>query len=177
MLGIPFGTGGPGLELLPSLGGDEYEGSSVVAVSLATADFAHLDTGDLDEDGLPDVVVGVRSSVAPFVAFGVAGGGLSLAASVGLSLPGQRPRLVDLDGDGHLDIVSVGSSEVAAARGDGAGAFSERQSFPLAGTPRALVAGDSRRGRRGRDRRERGDPGRAEHARGPGSRGRCARPA
>lgn len=77
--------------------------------------------GDLDGDAAPDLVVGGPGSVGVHLGDGAGGFG----AQVRHPVPGQKVddvSTVDLDGDGHLDVVgSTGPGKAVAAYGDGAG--------------------------------------------------------
>jgi hypothetical protein len=102
-----------------------------------------LAVGDLDEDGVPDVVTSADSlhvgvlrghgdgTFAPLVSFPVAKGPADAA-------------LVDLDGDGDLDLLCTGSqaNAVTVLLGDGHGGFVSRFDYATGGDPGALAVGD-----------------------------------
>lgn len=62
--------------------------------------------GDVNGDGLPDVIVGI-SSVGVQVFPGLAGGGIG-APSLTSTPDGRLVRLGQLDGDGRLDVAAIG---------------------------------------------------------------------
>jgi hypothetical protein len=94
---------------------------------------------DIDEDGKLDIVTanGRRNSIE--ILFGNGRGGFSRGRSVTLE-PGQDRysfALGDVDGDGHLDAVTVSSAEargessrLAIKRGDGKGFFTDTPRSP-----------------------------------------------
>ncbi len=117
--------------------------------------------GDLDGDGLADVVVvgyaGEPANDCGRAAVWFTGADGVLVAGPSYDLPGS-PRdvaLADLDGDGDLDIVAACerwdeegnpvAGNVAVALNDGSGSFGVVQAFHVTGSPRAIAAGDMNR--------------------------------
>ncbi|HLG13528.1 MAG TPA: VCBS repeat-containing protein [Blastocatellia bacterium] len=98
---------------------------------------------DVNEDGKPDIVTanGRRNSVE--VLFGDGRGGFSAGPIVRLESGQNRYYLAlgDVDGDRHLDLVTVSSVEadgrghIVIKRGDGKGAFADTQELPLSLPP------------------------------------------
>lgn len=90
--------------------------------SFSTTDIA---TGDVDRDGVPDLVVADANARRLYVALGNG----NLTFGVATSLPTSNVRfeavaLADVDADGDLDVVAVkDNGEVQTYRGDGLGAF------------------------------------------------------
>ncbi|MCE9658527.1 MAG: VCBS repeat-containing protein [Burkholderiales bacterium] len=106
-------------------------------------DIAGMTAGDLNGDGLADIVVldMMSSNVTVFLAH--ADG--SIGAPVTYAATGSRSRaavLTDLDGDGKLDLVVAGSTlntttnrdeqSIAILRGRGDGTFGAAATFPVA---------------------------------------------
>ncbi len=100
----------------------------------------HLATGDMDEDGEPDVVVGCFSSGSISVMFGNAGGALfdapveydakTLVSGVGTSL--SEVAVADVDGDTHLDVVAsaVSGDELIVWLNNGDGSLADPMYTP-----------------------------------------------
>ena len=93
--------------------------------------YGWLDTGDVNEDGLPDLLAFdvVALDGGPFwmaLYLGTPGGDLSSPMQLAVPAVGlvelPHPRLVDVDADGHLDVMGVylhGSVAVYLGHGDG----------------------------------------------------------
>ncbi len=110
-----------------SLSGDGRRGTGP-----GTADLA---VGDLDGDSLPDLVVvnGDASSLSVFLSDGQGGLQEAPGSPQGLDHPVTAATLADLDGDGALDVVVVGSQgDVAWLPGDGQGGLSAPRNTALA---------------------------------------------
>ena len=107
--------------------------------------------GDVDGDGTLDAVVhtaaGTQGPAAIQVLHGNGHGSFSPAASYpaeprGDRAPHRSVALVDLDGDGALDIVISAESGGEVRRGAGDGTFGPGTPFALAGRANGLVATD-----------------------------------
>ena len=108
-------------------------------------------SGDVDEDGLPDIVLAEGDTLTLLLN---AGGGVfepaqhfalqaySATSPVAPSLAGVV--LADVDGDTHLDAITANgkASTVSVLLGDGAGGFDFAGAFVATGTLRGLAAGD-----------------------------------
>ncbi|HNN98120.1 MAG TPA: VCBS repeat-containing protein [Pseudomonadota bacterium] len=113
---------------------------------------AREEEGDVDRDGLPDVVLaGLRNSTAGFVAvFRNQGAGRLPGLPKILELPDTMDdlQLADLDLDGTLDVVGISASAslLIVVLNDGQGNFTFDKTFALstpAGTaPRTLAVGN-----------------------------------
>jgi hypothetical protein len=82
--------------------------------------------GDVNEDGLPDALVGhFLFSPEPMLALGLGDGGFAPPQFV--SAAREPRRLVDFDGDGHLDLLHIAGAQppwnVAVRLGNGDGSF------------------------------------------------------
>jgi large repetitive protein len=113
-------------------------------VSIPAINASAVRVADLDQDGLPDLVV--STSAAPVVAFGLGGG--AFAAPVQLPGPGgllTRLMVGDSDQDGILDLhacrVTVAPGTVRY-RGLGGGAFAAPETFATPGIWQGLELAD-----------------------------------
>jgi hypothetical protein len=106
------------------------------AIENPVPDAGPIAAGDVDEDGIADIVVVDGYDV--HVLLGLGDGTFSVA----LTLPHTvsfSPWLGDLDGDGHLDLVARSSSTVRILIGDGTGDFEEIGSYAFGSTPALAV--------------------------------------
>ena len=99
--------------------------------------------GDLNGDGVLDAVAANANKTQVSVLLGLGGG--KYAGAVNYALP-STPRsitLVDIDGDGHLEIVAVSPRDSAhLLRGHGDGTFAAAVAYGAGWAPVATVAGD-----------------------------------
>ena len=81
----------------------------------------HVAAGDLDGDGVLDLVTSNSQSKTLSVLLGDGSGGFGppLNTLVGATL--NEPELADFDGDGHLDVLVASSASVALFQGHGSG--------------------------------------------------------
>ena len=104
-------------------------------------------TADFGGDGILDLAVASRTARIVSILPGVGGGSLEVAPTsyVDSGAP-SGARIGDLNGDGRIDVVAVGSSTVGpaaprlgAALGDGAGSFAAMPPVALDSTPTGLA--------------------------------------
>ena len=125
-------------------------GGFAPAVGIPVIDAQRVAMGDLDEDGRADVVVtsangfkfGQDQAVSVF--FGRADGRLSAPTVLTTKQP-YAPELIDVNADGHLDLVMAERPpEVVTVRlGDGNGSFSAPAGFPTSQLgPEVVAAAD-----------------------------------
>lgn len=104
--------------------------SSVIASDLGTGETQGFQLGDVDEDGLPDVVSEMFGEDDVVVAYGQGDGSFSGTQVV---LPDHgRPMLDDFDGDGHLDVAAYDwfGGRITVVMGSGDGTFVEGSTYP-----------------------------------------------
>ncbi len=125
-------------------------GDSVDSVGVATGS-SLLTVGDMNDDGVDDVVVGRTSSdgVLPAVqrVFGGVGGVFvgqeSLLPILGVSGNGLSAIAIgDIDGDGNADLALAIANAIFVGYGDGLTGFSSTSSIPVNAVISSLVATD-----------------------------------
>lgn len=95
-------------------------------VAIAMTGGLYIDTGDFNGDGAADAIVDLHNSHDYQVLHNDGSGALSLGETWSYSSAGfaNLVKLGDMNGDGHLDVVSYDNGSRAAWRqGDGAGGF------------------------------------------------------
>ena len=136
------------LTLLPGDGTGSFTGT--VALD-ADATLQWLTSGDVDEDGLPDILLASGNTLT--VLLNVGGGvfepaqHVSLQAYSATSLVAPNLSglvLADVDGDLHLDAITgnAKASTISVLLGDGEGEFEFAGAFLATGSLRGLAAGD-----------------------------------
>ncbi len=91
---------------------------------------------DLDEDGFPDIVVDDRDRRRLRVYRGHGDGSFDVSEPVAVGGDPYRGMAVtDLDGDGHVDVLTPNRSSVAIQIGDGRGTFSSAPHLESASVP------------------------------------------
>lgn len=130
------GAGGRSISLLLGDGAGSFT-ESKITVPGQTVQFYALAAGDLDGDGLDDLVAGdwVSNSMATFLNTGA-----GFASPVFHAISGSNPAgavLADFDGDGHLDLAvtnQASSSVVSLLAGNGDGTFQPFTTFGVDGS-------------------------------------------
>jgi len=138
-----------------------YRGELAYLVDEGVAEPQSLATGDFDEDGMPDLIVGYTAgsgglfvlqrgnldAVYPLPTGSAADPFLPGAEVFALSESADFIGCGDFDADGHIDIVAArrGGSVLHYHRGDGRGTFARAQSVPVEGAVTAMVTGEVNR--------------------------------
>ena len=116
-------------------------------------DIRRMQTADIDRDGDPDIVADGEGSPSVFILENDGAGRFEPPLEVPMAVRHEiASTVVDLDADGHLDLVSVpwlpGVPEeprdlaLISRRGDGRGAFGQAARYALAGHSSSPVPGD-----------------------------------
>ncbi|MCC7012489.1 MAG: VCBS repeat-containing protein [Planctomycetes bacterium] len=145
----PFTPGGVDAVLTDS-GGHPGPASTV----LSGGQPRWLEAADVDEDGLVDLFVadsGLNASGVRF-ARGLGGGSLAPAVVIDVGAQPGQPRCLDVDGDGHRDLIVTasvaGTRRLVLRRGFGDGSFAPASdvTLPYGGAELAIadLDGDSR---------------------------------
>ncbi|MBS1933929.1 MAG: VCBS repeat-containing protein, partial [Bacteroidetes bacterium] len=110
---VSVGTGKAGV--LRNISSGTITSSSFASViSLTTASGSYdLALGDINNDGLIDIVVGCTSNASVFINQSTSGS-ISFASAQNISITGPIVKLADMDNDGKLDIVSTSNSASTA---------------------------------------------------------------
>ncbi len=100
-----------------------------------------LAAGDVNNDGTIDIVVGLNTTSSYNVLLGNSDGSFKWRTSFATAA-GGRTYLVDLDGDGILDMAQHDSGSMHLYYGNGNGSFTASTLFTSSSFPRALAFGD-----------------------------------
>lgn len=158
MYGAPTGvaTGDLNLDGKPDLVVTRVGSSHVISLFLGdgTGRFSRTDLlnqgnglsallQDVNGDGKPDLVVPYHNTGLLTVSLGDGSGGLSAPRqSTTTSTAFTSLVAVDWNGDGKLDVITVGPYGSVLMQGDGTGSFTLRGRLPAGKNPRSVVAGD-----------------------------------
>ncbi len=119
--------------------GDGHGGFASITKSSSILAAQDLVAGDFDGDGIDDLVMTSSSNMLG-VARGDGHGGFGAVGFTALDAYIAKSRLLDIDGDGRLDLVSIAQSknELRIFRGNGYGAFGASQKFDVLESPGIL---------------------------------------
>jgi hypothetical protein len=133
------------IDVLPGLG----DGTFAAATTQSAPDNVLGVVGaDLDADG--DLDLALSTTLGTHVLIGDGSGSFMAQPVLPLSRTMQVPLVVDVDRDGHLDLVAIAGDGSGStpwgwtwiARGDGTGAFDDVQRYSAGTEPRDLAVGD-----------------------------------
>ncbi len=104
---------------------------------------AAVAVGDLNRDGVPDLIVANTGTDNMSIFYGVGGGRFGPRTDIGTGVAPHGVGVGDFNGDGILDIVVVntGSDSVSVFLGDGRGGFS-RADYGTSNAPFSVAVGD-----------------------------------
>lgn len=134
------------ISVLLNDGAGGYAAPLTLPLDNGTNGFVVVAIGDVTGDGHPDIVAAGISAHDVVVFAGDGAGGFLAPVSHDLG-DGEYPRdlkLIDINGDGHLDIVTANgdSSSLSVLLGDGAGGFATARNFPTGAFPTSLALAD-----------------------------------
>ncbi len=99
--------------------------------------------GDLDGDGIADIVVVNTYGASVSVLLGTGGGSFGARTDFPTGGGPASIALADLNGDGKLDIVTAGGANaVSVLLGSGTGGFGAKTDFTTGGQPMSVAVGD-----------------------------------
>lgn len=102
----------------------------------------HLVTGDLNGDGLDDIVFSFDEPQGTNVLLSKGDGTFTQGLSYSGGLPTYFSTLHEMDGDGRLDLLVPGDGGSAILKGNGDGTFDGRRSYDSGGNADTMSAGD-----------------------------------
>src|SRR6185295_12350392 len=114
-----------------------------IETDLSTVPIA-IAVGDLDRDGVPDLVVASASSASVRTMRGLGNGVFTSPRSLSLnqsSIP-SAVALADLNRDGALDVIVAHADGISIFLGDGSGDFDPRIDAAAGLSPLGLAVGD-----------------------------------
>lgn len=120
-------------------GSGTFEAPIVTPVQLTSSlglNIGALASGDFNEDGKADLVVGtIAGSQASIVLLGNGDGTFSQQPPIPNSFGFLNAKVVDLNGDGHQDLVFALNGSIALSLGNGDGTFSAMTVLPSGSSP------------------------------------------
>ena len=119
------------------------DGTLQPAVSYATAkDPVRVTVGDLNGDGVPDLVVAEDSGTAISVLLGVGDGTFAPRQDYEAGRAASDVALADLNKDGKIDVAAAESGEVSVLLNNGDGTLAPGIDMPIDQPASSIVAGD-----------------------------------
>lgn len=118
-----------------------------IETDLSTVPIA-IAVGDLDRDGVPDLVVASASSASVRTMRGLGNGVFTSQRSLSLNQQSSIPSavaLADLNRDGALDVIVAHADGISIFLGDGSGGFDDQIDAVAGLSPLALAVGDVNR--------------------------------
>jgi uncharacterized protein (TIGR03437 family) len=120
---------------------------SLVQQGVGSATVTGLAVGDVNNDGNPDIALGVSGPNSNQLAILLGKGDGTLQAPVFTPTNTSPPQIVlaDLNGDGNLDVILAdccGLSEASFLAGNGDGTFQGEAQFPSGPNPAGIAAAD-----------------------------------
>jgi hypothetical protein len=101
-----------------------------------------LAAGDVNGDGIPDLVVGIRFSNYASVMLGNGNGTFQAAQSIPGSTGYVAVALADVNGDGKPDLLILNNNGVGVLLGNGDGTFQAQQNFAAGSSPISVAVRD-----------------------------------
>ena len=119
------------------------DGTLQPPVSYATAENpVRVAVGDLNGDGVPDLVVAEYSDTAISVLLGLGDGNFAPRQDYGAGRAASDVALADLNNDGKIDVAAAESGEVSVLLNNGDGTLAPGVDMPLDQPASSIVAGD-----------------------------------
>jgi hypothetical protein len=111
-------------------------GTPIINTILISNSLGSIVVGDFNEDGKPDLIAAtVSGPQVDVVLLGNGDGTFNQSAPIPNSFGFLHGRVVDLNGDKHLDLVGGGNGNLAVALGKGDGTFQNVSSLPNGSFP------------------------------------------